>query len=103
MEFTKSQLNDGHYYIDHVEKWKHYCVSLKHNALAKFIIEILDPNTGKILYRPNDFLVTALPGVPYTLKFKAPTDGELAVHYELSAPEVNTWTSAYDLLLEEIV
>ena len=101
MEFTKSQLSDGHYYVDYIENGKSYNISLKHDALAKFIIEILDPETKAILYRPNNFLVTVLPNVPYTLLFRAPVAGQLAIHYDSKTVALDKWTRVYDLILEE--
>lgn len=100
MELLKSDLINGHLYIKLLEQGKHYTVSLKHDHFAKFILEILNHN-DQILDRPNDYLVTALPHVPYSITFKAISDGLLAIHYDEAALNNAKWTKVYDIDIRE--
>lgn len=103
MVFLKSELINNHFYLQQLEKGKLYKISCKHNQLAKFIIEILDASTHEILSRPNEYSITCIPDVPYTITLKAYNDGILAIHYDTDALEKAQWTMAYDIIVEEVV
>lgn len=103
MVFLKSDLINNHFYLKQLEKGKLYKVSLKHDQLAKFIIEILDINTHEILDRPNEYSITCMPNIPYTITLRAYNDGVLAIHYDTDVLEKAKWTMAYDIEVEEVI
>lgn len=102
MQLLKTELENGHFYLGQVQRGKTYNITLKHDAMSRFIVEILDEKGGRILYRPNKFDANCLPNIPYTLKFHAPVNGELAIHYDANKLDAFPWTKVYDLALEEV-
>ena len=101
MEFTKKDIQDGHINLKEIFSGIKYNISLTHDSLARFIIEVLDEN-GNILYRPNKFSVTALPNIPYSINFSSPEAGILTIHYhEKGKEEMLNWNRVYDIKIEE--
>lgn len=102
MQFNKTELTNGHFYLQQLERGKNYKVTFKHDGMAKFIVELLNLDTHTIIDRPNEYLVTALPNVPYSISFKAYGEGMLAIHYDEKTLDAAKWTKVYDIVLEEV-
>jgi hypothetical protein len=102
MTLLKTELVNNHSHLKQLERGKLYRVSLKHDQMAKFIIEILDKRSLEVLSRPNEYSVTCLPNVPYTLILRAYSGGILAIHYDTDVLEKSKWTKVYDIEIEEV-
>lgn len=101
MEFFKKDVQDGHIYLQEVSSDTLYNISLTHDSLARFIIEVLDEN-NKVLYRPEKFSVTALPNIPYSISFTPSRNGSLVIHYhEFGKEEKLNWSRVYNIEITE--
>ena len=101
MEFLKENVIDGHIHLGEIQPEVLYNISLTHDSLARFIIEILDKE-GNILYRPNRYSVTALPNIPYSINFSSPVGGIVAIHYYEKGKEVMlNWNRVYNITITQ--
>jgi hypothetical protein len=101
MEFFKENVQDGHIHLGEILSGTSYNISVTHDSLARFIIEVLDEE-GNVLYRPNKYSVTALPNIPYSIIFVSPFDGLVAIHYyEKGKETMLNWNRVYNITIEQ--